>query len=169
MENLSNSGSLTEVEEKCPELTGYSHVLAAIDFSPMADAVLTTAHGIAKQNNAKLTVCHVMVSIPRVSLLFPQDVAQPDTSQSAAEAVFEQIEERVQELTEREPEEYEIVVTSGDPVTEILALASEQEVDLIVTANRSTSKIAGIVMGTVAQGVVRDASCHVLLVCPPKE
>lgn len=146
----------------------YRHVLAAIDFSEVADSVLQTAHGIAQRNGARLSVCHVVARTPAVSPLFPQDVAMPDTTRHQEEVAFEQIDERVREVTGRGPADYGALVATGDPVAEILALAGRNEVDLIVTANRSTGVIAGMVLGTVAQGVAREADCHVLLVRPTR-
>lgn len=144
----------------------YRHVLAAIDFSDVAESVLDAAHGIAVRNGARLSVCHVVARAPAVSPLFPQDVAMPDTARHLEEAAFEQLDDRVREATGRGPADYMALVATGDPVAEILALATRNDVDLIVTANRSTGVIAGMVLGTVAQGVAREADCHVLLVRP---
>jgi nucleotide-binding universal stress UspA family protein len=139
-------------------------VLVAIDFSDMAPAVLGTAYGIAQRNDAALTVCHVIARTPAISPLFPHHVAMPDTTRDVEEAALEQLDILVRDVTGRESSEYAAVVTSGDPAAEILALANAQDVDLIVTANRSTGALRRMVLGTVAQAVAQDANCHVLLV-----
>lgn len=146
----------------------YRHVLAAIDFSDMAPAVLGAAHDIARRNEARLTVCHVIARAPAISPLFPHHVAMPDTTRDVEEAALEQLDILVRDVTGRESSEYAAVVGSGDPAAGILALAREQAVDLIVTANRSTGALRRMVLGTVAQAVAEDADCHVLLVRRPE-
>jgi nucleotide-binding universal stress UspA family protein len=52
----------------------------------------------------------------------------------------------------------------GDPAEEILALAQEQKADLIVLGTRGHGRLAGLLLGSVAQKVLAHAACPVLIV-----
>ncbi len=52
----------------------------------------------------------------------------------------------------------------GDPAEEIIALAKDQHADLIVIGSRGHGRLAGLLLGSVAQKVLAHASCPVLVV-----
>jgi len=55
-------------------------------------------------------------------------------------------------------------VREGDPATEILKLAAEQEADLIVAGARGISVIQGLLVGSVADRLLKKAPCSLLIV-----
>jgi nucleotide-binding universal stress UspA family protein len=59
-------------------------------------------------------------------------------------------------------------VTLGDPAAEIVALASELGADLIVVGNHGGDSLTRLLTGSIAQKVVRDAPCAVVVVKAPK-
>lgn len=61
------------------------------------------------------------------------------------------------------------VTKSGTPVSTILKVAKEQEVDLIVMTTHGRGGIERWVCGSVAEGVVQRAECPVLIVRPSKD
>jgi nucleotide-binding universal stress UspA family protein len=56
------------------------------------------------------------------------------------------------------------VLRVGDPTTEILKLAAERCADLIIAGARGVSLIQGLVMGSVADRLLKHAPCSVLIV-----
>jgi nucleotide-binding universal stress UspA family protein len=54
--------------------------------------------------------------------------------------------------------------STGDPAEEIVALAKELEADLIVIGSRGHGRVAGLLLGSVAQKVLAHAACPVLVV-----
>lgn len=58
----------------------------------------------------------------------------------------------------------ETLLREGQTVQEILKTAREGEFDLIVMGSRGLSKIKEIFLGSVSDGVIRNASCPVLVV-----
>jgi nucleotide-binding universal stress UspA family protein len=58
----------------------------------------------------------------------------------------------------------ETALRTGDPGTEILRLAGEREADLIIAGARGVSLIEGLWMGSVADRLLKDARCSVLIV-----
>ena len=63
----------------------------------------------------------------------------------------------------------EEVIVHGDAAAEIVRVASEQEVDLIVISSHGRTGFGRIIFGSTAESVVRHASCPVLVVKPPPE
>ncbi len=52
----------------------------------------------------------------------------------------------------------------GDPAEEIIALAKDRQADLIVIGSRGHGRLAGLLLGSVAQKVLAHASCPVVVV-----
>jgi universal stress protein A len=57
-------------------------------------------------------------------------------------------------------------VAEGSPKVEIVRYARKQEIDLIVLATHGRSGLAHVLIGSVAENVVRTAPCAVLTVRP---
>jgi universal stress protein E len=86
-------------------------------------------------------------------------------------AIAPELEREIQAARARiagaEPVEVRKEVRSGDsPVEEILRLAAEETVDLVVLATHGHGAIKRALIGSVASGVARRAKCPVLLVPP---
>lgn len=62
---------------------------------------------------------------------------------------------------------YAHLCVTGSPVTEILAVAEDKRVDLIVMASHGRTGLSRLLMGSVAEGVMREAPCPVLVVRQP--
>ena len=60
-------------------------------------------------------------------------------------------------------------VRSGDVAQEILSIAKEHEVDLIVMGHDQQGRLESLIKGSVAEKVERDASCPCLIYCLPKQ
>ncbi len=58
----------------------------------------------------------------------------------------------------------ELLVEVGDPYEQLVAIASSRNVDLIVTATHGRSGLGHLVVGSVAEKVIRHAPCPVLVV-----
>jgi nucleotide-binding universal stress UspA family protein len=62
---------------------------------------------------------------------------------------------------------YEHHYLRGSPVTEILNLAEVENVDLIVMGSHGRTGLSRLLMGSIAEGVMRQAKCPVLVVKQP--
>lgn len=94
------------------------------------------------------------------------DVGVPlsDLQQQVAEAAATRLESFVEGLSI--PGEHENRVRVGSPAHEIVEDAKEWGADLIVVGTHARSGIARAVLGSVAESVVRDAPCSVLVIPP---
>ena len=64
--------------------------------------------------------------------------------------------------------EHRIVTLTGSPFVEIVRYAKEQDIDLIVMGTHGRGPIAHMLMGSVAEKVVRKAPCPVLTLTVPR-
>ena len=64
---------------------------------------------------------------------------------------------------------YEVRIVSGLPALDIVKAAAELAVDLIVMATHGRSGFAHLILGSVAEHVIREAACPVLILRPPKQ
>jgi len=63
----------------------------------------------------------------------------------------------------------EEMIAHGDPAAEIVRVAEERDVDLIVISSHGRTGLGRIIFGSTAEAVVRRARCPVLVVKPPLE
>jgi nucleotide-binding universal stress UspA family protein len=69
----------------------------------------------------------------------------------------------------KEKQAYEIHLLSGYSSTEILRLAQETDIDLIVMGSHGLTGFAHVLFGSTADRVVRKAPCSVLTVRSPEQ
>ncbi len=135
-------------------------ILCPIDYSKGSLTALDYAVHIALRETAKLYLIHV-IDIRYLEGYAPLEVADPDS---------ETINRVKKELNEHVPEDVrkkidvESIVTVGIPVLEIVNATKEKEVDVIVMGTHGRTGIAHVIMGSVAENVVRRAPCAVLTV-----
>lgn len=160
-------GEIVEArDDEASVSTSYDNVLVAVDFSDASMGAIKVADAVARRNGARLTVCHVIPGKVPVSPLFPHYVAMPEPEMAKREwsETALQLQEMVQEAIGRDESEFETRIVSGQPAPEISGLAETVGADIIILASRGLSRIARVVMGSVAESVVRRARCHVLVV-----
>ena len=63
----------------------------------------------------------------------------------------------------------EEVIVHGDAAAEIVRVANDREVDLIVISSHGRAGLGRILFGSTAEAVVRHSSCPVLVVKPPPQ
>jgi nucleotide-binding universal stress UspA family protein len=147
------------------------HILVPIDFSHFSDKALSYGCALAEQFDAQLHLLHVVS--------FPRDFAAMDWSAGYAnrlpETYFQELEEAAcRQLDEtsfpetRRPLTAKREVREGTPFVEIVRYARQNEIDLIVIGTHGRTGIAHMLMGSVAEKVVRKAPCPVLAVRDPE-
>jgi nucleotide-binding universal stress UspA family protein len=132
-------------------------ILCPTDFSPSSDAALEYAAALAKQSGAILHVIHV----DDEPLLYGSGTLSyvPDAeNRKRLEA----------ELLARAPDvDCAHHLLAGDPAEQIEAYADEHGVGMIVLGTHGRSGLSRLVMGSVAEKVVRSAKRPVLVVKAP--
>ena len=135
-------------------------ILHATDFSVEADYAFRLACSLARDHGARLVVAHVVAPAPAVA--YGEMLVEPD--QAALDKAWEQIR-RIQPPEAAVPVQHR--VEQGFAADEILRLARELPADMIVLGTHGRSGLGRLLMGSVAEQVVRKAPCPVLVVKPP--
>lgn len=139
-------------------------VLVATDLSEGADEAIRQGHVFAQEGGGRLVVCHVVHEVMRYSPLFPQRVqAETEALIAIERQAANAVEQRVTEVTGRAPDAFEVNITTGAADAELLRVAEEVGATLIVTGSRGLTGIRRLLLGNVAERVVRYAHCPVLV------
>jgi nucleotide-binding universal stress UspA family protein len=142
-------------------------ILVPTDFSKHSDNALTYAAAFAEKFHAELYLLHVVqdlsVFVPEAAIAVP---SMPPVEQLTA-AVRETLE-RVIEKNKLRRFTVHAEVREGSPFYEIIRFAKEQEIDLIILGTHGRSGLAHVLLGSVAEKVVRKAPCPVLTVRHPE-
>jgi len=144
----------------------YKHILAALDGSPRAAAVLQDAALLASRTAATLHLCHA-VNVP---LGLPADALSLGSDDLQARLIAHGQQELALRVEELQPTVTPIlwgerVVRIGRPAQVIVDIAAELEADLIVIGSHGFD-VLDRVLGTTAARVVNHAQCSVLVVRP---
>jgi nucleotide-binding universal stress UspA family protein len=136
-------------------------ILVAHDFSETAEAALAYAMGLAKTLGATLTVVHAYDvpthGAPEVLVLATD---WPKQFEVVAREALDKVVARVQ----KEGFSAESALRKGVAWREIIATAEQTKADLIVVGTEGRTGVGRLLLGSVAEKVVRTAPCPVLVV-----
>jgi nucleotide-binding universal stress UspA family protein len=137
------------------------HVLVPLDFSATADRALDYAIALAQQLHARLTLLHVFDLTP----LTMGDAATgiPVTAVNELEIEVQHLLQASLEQVQRTGLQGESLLVQGTPTQTIVDVAGEQGVDLIVMGTHGRTGLAHVFLGSVAEHVIRQAPCPVLV------
>jgi nucleotide-binding universal stress UspA family protein len=144
-------------------------ILVATDFGEAADAALEYARALARQFGAELHVLHAARNIYLETFGAETFTAIAPTLQNELEeAAKRQLDERLVDSDRSDPRTLRVVMTSSSPAYTIVEYAKDKGVDLIVMGTHGRGALAHMMMGSVAERVVRMATCPVLTVKHPE-
>ncbi|RLC55307.1 MAG: universal stress protein [Chloroflexi bacterium] len=141
-------------------------ILAPTDLSKNARQATRHAAALAEAYGAELKLLHIIdaatLTTSSVSVIGAFDASPANVMTGANEAVLRQAAELTEEF--HLPSQIDCFVTVGNPASDILDFAQENEADLIVVGSHGRSGLPRFVMGSVAEKVIRDAPCPVFTV-----
>jgi universal stress protein A len=145
-------------------------VLVPTDFSEPSEVALQYGKAFVEQFNARLHLVHVL---DENALVYPWATPEGETfALGTARADVEQaVRNRLEHvLSDAERQKYsaQIVTLVGSPFLELVLYAKSNDIDLIVMGTHGRGPIAHMLMGSVAEKVVRKAPCPVLTVRHPE-
>lgn len=145
-------------------------ILLPTDFSECANYALSFAASFAHQAGAKIICVHVIEPIvPTVGYTGMTEPLPITDISEQLEGSAERELPKIAECDECAGIEVEEVIVHGDAASEIVRVAHERHVDLIVISSHGRTGLGRILFGSTAESVVRHASCPVLVVKPPQE
>lgn len=142
-------------------------VLVATDFSEPSEVAVRYGRALADAFHASLHVLHVVpdsMALPWATMA--DGLAMADVQRQWEREAAERLE-RMVPADERRGR-VDLVTRAGDPVRQIIGYAAEQNADLIVLGTHGRGPVAHMLMGSVAERVVRSAPCPVLTVRHPQ-
>lgn len=143
-------------------------ILVPCDFSEHAELAYAWAVGLAEKCDAKVILVHAAQLF--TSLGYPESVYLLDLKKMEDE-VLTDAEKRLHEFIAKKgasPVAVETRAVSGDPFWEICQTAETEHADLIVMGSHGRTGFAHVLLGSVAERVVRHAPCPVLVARLPK-
>jgi len=144
-------------------------ILHPTDFSEPSKYAMGYAVAMAEEFGAKLVVVHVIEEIS--SALYFDMLQTPPLAQLMAD-IEKQAGKALQDLIPADARaklKVEYLIRKGAPFLEIIRCAREIQADLIVCGTHGRSGLKHALFGSVAEKVVRKASCPVLSVRHPEQ
>jgi len=151
------------ITDQTPHLTTseiiFSRILVATDFSKAANQALKTAIILCQLFGAKLSLVHACAPIP-----YCVETGPPPDADLEAET------EEMQQLVQSEPGLSalmpKVVVASSQAIDLINRVSKEENADLIVVGSHGASGLKRLVLGSVAEAVMHQATCPTMIVGP---
>jgi len=137
-------------------------ILHATDFSKSAEHAFQLACALARDYNAQLIVLHVArrpIVTPVMGVVPPEPVEYEETLKATLHQL--QLDNPTLRLETQ-------LLFVGDTVSEILRTARETGADLIVMGTHGRTGLGRLLLGSVAEGVLRHAPCPVVTVRAPQ-
>jgi nucleotide-binding universal stress UspA family protein len=137
------------------------HILVPIDFSASADQALDYAMSLAGKLPARLTLLHVIHMVPLG--LAEGGAPLPHTYIETLEAEVRQSLATYNKRVTDAGTACEVMVLHGIPFQSIIDVARDEQVDMIIMGTHGRTGLGHLLLGSVAEKVVRLAPCPVLI------
>jgi nucleotide-binding universal stress UspA family protein len=137
----------------------FAKILHANDGSENAFHALSLALAVAKQNNSELH----MVSVEEIDYL-PEFIEEVREETGTAARRFHGVVQRARAMAEESHVKLHTHVVAGHPVRDIVKLAADLNVDLLVIGATGHSALYARMFGSRADRIMQLAQCPVLVV-----
>jgi nucleotide-binding universal stress UspA family protein len=144
-------------------------ILVATDFSEPSEAALAYGRELARTFGASLIVLNVVDNI--LARAYGSDgivLADPELQREIEAAAQRQVDALLFDEDRKTLRATSVIVTSNAPPAAIVTYARDAAIDLIVMGTHGRGAVAHLLMGSVAERVVRTAPCPVLTVRHPE-
>ncbi len=162
----------------------FTHILVPTDFSDPAHHALRLATEEAVLHGAKVTLAHVLSAHSGTDVYYVTGASEGTASQARFDPIGGRLagppvseptvvrrdlnDEALTQLRDLIPDKFRgawnVEIASGHPADAIVRLAQEKNADLIVMGTHGRTGLQHVLLGSVAEKVVRLAPCPVLTV-----
>ena len=141
----------------------YKRVLFATDFDEVGINAAQKAKKIAEESGAQLFLVHVVEAIPAYAYPGFAGFAEVEV------AIREQADKELTSLAKKlGVDKKHQLLEFGSIKNEVLRVAQEHQIDLIVTGSHGKHGLA-LLLGSTAEATLHGAQCDILTVCPPNK
>lgn len=144
----------------------YKHILLALDFSEPDSYVIQKARRLAEMFRARLSIIHVLDNIPMPDMAYGTKIRLDENS---GDELLEAEKSKLKQIGD------ELAVSPacrwmvwGVPGPEIVRLAEEEDIDLIIVGSHGRHGLA-LLLGSTANSVLHHTKCDVMAVRLPDE
>jgi universal stress protein A len=142
-------------------MESYKHILLAADFSKHGEDVANRAKDLADKYQATLGIVHVMDNLLITDAAYGSTIPfDLDLTAELMAAAKKRLVILAEKLNIAEDHRW---LETGSPKLEIIRVANENNVDLIVVGSHGRHGFA-LLLGSTANGVLHHAQCDVLAV-----
>ena len=138
------------------------NILFATDFSPISDKAAAYAAALGHKYGSRVLVTHVLPE-PQPGVAHPDQVSERD---ELARAEAERCLADFKTLDTFEGLSHEELLLQGNIVERLKATIEQKEIDLVVLGTHGRSGISDLIMGSIAENILRHIECPVLTVGP---
>jgi nucleotide-binding universal stress UspA family protein len=135
-------------------------VLVAVNFDDASNVALVYARSLARNFGARLHVLHVMENLFLRPMANDPRAIEAGTTKRLLDCLTDDDRAALQAVA--------VIRKSDDPADEIVKYAKSEGIDLIVMGTHGRPGLAHLLMGSVAEKVVRTAPCPVLTLRHPE-
>jgi nucleotide-binding universal stress UspA family protein len=152
-----------ETVEGSQSLVAVKNVLFATDFSEASEAALPYAAAFSECFGSQLHLTHVL---PDVKFLRP-GAPDPAFFGPIYEDAHSNAHDKMRRLSKRmRAVPHQVYVPHGEIPSVVSAMVQELEIDLVIAGTHGRTGLGRLIMGSVAEEILRQASCPVLTVGP---
>jgi nucleotide-binding universal stress UspA family protein len=146
----------------------FKKILVPVDFSQYSDEILAYAIEIAHKFDASIDLIHV---IPNMDYFTPyESFMAAENIVAVQKGVEGEVEKDLDEVAQKLPGiTVKKVIRTGVAFVEILDYVKSEGIDLIIMGTRGRGGLEHIIIGSVAEKVLRKSPCPVLTIRPPKK
>ena len=148
-------------------MTEIKRILFPDDFSENASKILQYVLSISEAYNSTIYLLHVVQDLHRWGKVYiphtSMDVFQKEALEGAEKAMDRVCEEQLEGRTNLQRR-----IVSGDPATEILKTIEAEDIDLVIMGTHGRKGLEHVILGSVAENVVKKSSAPVMTVNPYK-
>jgi nucleotide-binding universal stress UspA family protein len=144
-------------------------IVVPYDFSQYAEYAFTWAFGLAETCRANIVLVHAVPLLAHLSYPFGVTLSDVPRLDAELEAEAKQRLEEVAGQRRTAGVRVAVCILRGNPTSEICQAATQEHADLIVMGSHGRTGLAHVLLGSVAENVVRLAPCPVLVVRLPPQ
>ena len=142
------------------------NILLPTDFSNLSLSAAEYAIDIAKQYGAKIHFLNVLEKIPPILAIRSLDLSEEKVEKTIEEEAQNALKKSLGKINQDNSVEIIPVIKKGIDFETIIDYCEKNKIDLIVIATHGRTGILHTLLGSVAEKVIRYATCPVLVITP---
>lgn len=149
-------------------MASFLRILACTDFSEPGNRAVKAAFGLCSDSISRVIITHILdappVPNPMYANYYPSKMWDPDNMAKAEAEARRGLQKIIPVKAEQAGIAVELVLGHGQPVDEILRIAEAKNADIVVVGTMGRTGLSHLLIGSVAERVVRLAKSPVLVV-----